>query len=296
MAGEAFMTQPGDIESQAAYHRQLFAALFEWGLFWQATLDLVGDEKEAVNLALDQLGLFGPRGVELVVKRLLAATDSPPSRIVELGSGFGGALRHCGRELKSRGIRSRLIGIEFVREHCELAETIGRTTQDSDPLVLCSDARCQPFPSASIDAVFVAGSASHFSAMAEVLEECGRVLRPGGLLAMIEEVSLRLPEAPEPRDGFVRHYPPEVFFWARPEQRRADLVAAGLNVEAFESLLDWAVPLLGQRVQALRFMEHCAARMYGAGASERIIGTLLSAADEYERGSIQPTLIVARRA
>jgi hypothetical protein len=39
----------------------------------------------------------------------------------------------------------------------------------------------------------------------------------------------------------------------------------------------------------------CAVRMFGADAHQEMIGTLSSAADEFERGSILPVLIVARR-
>jgi hypothetical protein len=35
--------------------------------------------------------------------------------------------------------------------------------------------------------------------------------------------------------------------------------------------------------------------MFGDHAYERMVGTLTSAADEYERGSIEPVLVVARR-
>jgi hypothetical protein len=35
--------------------------------------------------------------------------------------------------------------------------------------------------------------------------------------------------------------------------------------------------------------------MFGADAYARMTGTLASAADEYERGSIEPILVVARR-
>lgn len=290
------MIRTSEIESQAAYHRDLFSALYQWNTFWQQTLDLTGDEESAAAMGLDQLGHFGPRGVSLVVDRLVANSDSPLSRIVELGSGYGGALRQVSRAIRSRGLHPWLVGIELVPEHCELALTIGRTLADRDVLIVQADVRRLPFPSASIDAVFAAGSASHFSSIAEVLRECGRVLRPGGLLAMTEEVSLHPEDGPPPERVFLQHHPPDVFCAASPEQRRAELEAAGLTIEVFDSLVDWAAPLLRQRVQLLRLMGHCAARMFGAEAHQRMIEAMTSAADEYERGSIQPALILARRA
>jgi SAM-dependent methyltransferase len=284
-----------DSDTQESYHRQLFAGWYQLDSFWQGALDLIGDKDDAIRLGLDQLGHFGPRGVALVAERLVAATGGQMTRVVELGSGFGGAIRHMGRLLRAQGISPWLIGVEFVAEHCELAAAIGRTMGDTVPLILNADAMRLPFSPGEVDAVFVAGSASHFSSMGEVLAECHRVLRPGGVLVMTEEVSLRPQGGPEPGADFARLHPPEVFRATSPEQRRAQIEAAGLKIETFEQLTDWAVPLLRQRVNALKFMGKCATQMFGLDAYEQMIGTLTSAADEYERGTILPTIIVARR-
>lgn len=289
------MTTALAIRSQTDYHRELFAALYQWETFWTAAIDLTGDQESAVEMALDQLGHFGPRGVSLLVDRLMQTATRPLTRIVELGSGFGGALRQVRRALRTRDVHPALIGVELVREHCDLAATIGRTIGASDVLLVQADARRLPLRSASVDAVFAAGSASHFSPVSDVLAECGRILRPAGVLAMTEEVGLRPSRAPGPGEAFLREHPTNVFSAASPDQRRSEFDAAGLIVEVFEPLVDWAVPLLRQRVQLLRLLGHCATRMFGADAYERMTGTLTSAADEYERGSVLPALIVARR-
>jgi SAM-dependent methyltransferase len=289
------MTRSAEIESQAAFHRQLFAGWYQWEEFWKVALELVGDKEDAIRLGLDQLGHFGPRGVALVADRLVSAADGELTRVVELGSGFGGALRHMGRQLASLGMRPWLIGIEFVPEHCELATAIGRSLGDTTPLFLNADARKLPFSPADVDAIFVVGSAADFSAMSQVLAECQRVLRLGGVLVMAEELSLRPSKGPKPGDEFVRYHPPEIFYAASLERRRSELEEAGLAIETFESLVPWAVPLLRQRVNAFRFMEHCAIEMFGPDSYKHIISMLTCAADEYERGAIQPSVIVARR-
>jgi SAM-dependent methyltransferase len=285
-----------EMEAQAAHVRRLFAALYDWGVFWERAVELVGDKDFAISLGLDQMGHFGTDGVALVADRLLAAVQGELRSVVELGSGFGGALRHLGRELKSRGLRPRLIGVEFVPEHCKLAATIGQTIGDSEPSILQADVRTLPFGTNSVDAIFAAGSASHFNDMGKVLLECGRVLRPGGVLVMTEEVSLRPQDGPPPQDAFRAHHPDEVFHTATPERRQAELDSAGLNIETFEGLGERVVPQLRQRVRTLRFLGHCTLRMYGAEPAEQIIGSLTAAADEYERGSVSPMLILARRA
>ena len=284
-----------EAESQAVYHRQLFGSLYDWDTLWNEAVDMAGTETYASALGLDQMGHFGPRGVSLVVEHLIEATAGALARVIELGSGFGGALRQASRELRSRGHRPLLAGVELVTEHCGNANAIGCSFPGCRAHIIQADARRLPFASASIDAVFAAGSSSHFSSTGSVFRECGRVLRSGGVLVMTEEVSLRPAGGPEPGDAFVRHHPPDVFHAATREQRRREMDAAGLQVDRDEALAQWATPLLRQRVQALRLLEHCARRMFGASAYEGMVGTLTSAADEYERGTIEPVLVVARK-
>ena len=113
---------------------------------------------------------------------------------------------------------------------------------------------------------------------------------------MTEEVSLRPTGGPRVRDAFLHRHPPAVFRAASPQHRHAQLEASGFTVEAFEPLEEWAIPLLRQRVRALELFQECAMEVFGNTAYQDLVETLLATADEYERGSIQPTLIVARRA
>jgi SAM-dependent methyltransferase len=285
---------PREVADQARYHHDLFAALYRWDEVWEVAVD-IAEASNAPRLHLDQLGHFGAPGVELVAERLLAASEDPPSRVVELGCGFGGVLRHMRSLLAARGAEPALIGVDFVPDHCAVAEKIGRSLGDTAPTILTADVRELPLRSMSVDAVFACGSASHFSNMDTVLAEASRVLRPRGVLALTEEVSLRPAGGAKVGARFLRHHPAEVFPSASPAERRAEIDGAGLDVEAFESLTGWALPLLRQRVRALRFLGPCATRMFGAEAAQRLAETLESAADEYERESIQPSLIVARR-
>jgi SAM-dependent methyltransferase len=288
------MTTKADIEGQATYHAELFTHLSHWDEVWKTAIDMLGDHESALALGLDHLGLFGPRGVSLVIERLVANTvGAQLSCVVELGSGFGGALRHAERDLRSRGLQPRLIGIEIVRRHCELARTIGRALDDDTPVVLQADAGNLPIHSTSIDAVFAVGSASHFSSVSDVVRECHRVLRPDGIFVMIEEVSLQPRGARPLGEAFLAYHP--YVRTAGVEERRSQIETAGFRIVEFESLAAWAEGLLHQRAQAMRFLAGCAHRIYGVDASERIIDTLTSAARECGRGSIQPTLIVARR-
>ncbi len=284
-----------EVASQAAYHRDLFESLYDWGTLWTEAVDMAGTETYAAALGLDQMGHFGPRGVSLVVEHLVEATPGELTRVVEVGTGFGGALRQASRELQARGHQPLLAGVEFVTDHCVNATAIGRSFPECRASIVQADVRWLPLASASVDAVFAAGSASHFSSIPQVLCECSRVLRRGGVLVMTEEVSLRPAGGAAPGEAFVRHHPPDVFHAATREQRHLEMSAAGLHVNRDEPLARWATPLLRQRVQALKLLEHCARRMFGGHAYEGMVGTLTSAADEYERGAIEPTLVVARK-
>jgi SAM-dependent methyltransferase len=290
------MSLPADILNQEQYHRHLFSELFDWDKFWGETLQLVdGDATLATNLTLDQLGHFGAHGVVLAAERLSSAVNGPLAHVVELGSGFGGALRHLGRELAARGARPTLIGIEFVNRHCKLARQIGRVMGATGSSFVQADVAKLPLAAASVDAVFAVGSASHFAQVEAVFAECYRVLRSAGVLVMLEEVSLRPDGAYVLGERFLQYHPPEVFHGETPACRRTQLEAAGLKIEVFENLAEWATVLLRDRVRVLQFLGECAVRMYSREAYERILGTLSCAAEEYERGTVTPTLIVCRR-
>jgi SAM-dependent methyltransferase len=284
-----------EMEAQARYHHDLFAPLHDWPSVWALAVEMAGDTEAALGLGLDQLGHFGPSGVELVASHLVRFSRWPPSHVVELGSGFGGALRHMARLLRATGLEPMLSGVDFVPEHCALARAIGRALGETAPRMLTADVRELPFESTSVDAVFACGSASHFADMRATLGEAQRVLRPGGIVVMTEEVSLRPHDALDVADEFLRYHPRQVFPAATPEQRRGEFAEAGFTVETFDPLTGWATQLLRERVQALRFLGGCAIRMFGATTADALLATLTSAALEYERGTVVPTLIVGRR-
>jgi len=284
------------MEFQSAFHRNLFAALYRWDTVWEFAIDIAGNEANARRLGLDQLGHFGPVGVELVANRLVAAASGPLNRVVELGSGLGGALRQLGQALRAASPQTWLAGVELVPEHCSVAAAIGRCVGDTTPHIVCADVRQLPFAAVSVDAAVAIGSASHFSDMPAAISECGRILRTGGVLVVTEEVSIRAQGACATGAAFELHHPSTVFHSTTPEERRRDLESAGFALEAFEPLTDWAVPLLRQRVRALNILAACAVQIFGADAYRRTADTLTSAADEYERGTVTPMLVVARRA
>jgi SAM-dependent methyltransferase len=286
-----------EAEIQARYHRDVFEALYRWDEVWPAVLDVAGDAERAAALGLDQLGHFGPVGTALVGELVLSTVRGRLTGILELGSGFGGASRQLARLMRARGAAPAVLGVELVAGHCRVATTIARVLGDTSTTVVNADARRLPLGAEAVDAVVAVGSASHFSSMDQVLRETRRVLRPDGVLVMTEEVSLRPAGAPPVGDAFRHHHPAAVFPATTPERRRAQLAAAGFAVETFQPLTGWALPLVRQRVRALRFFAACAVQVFGGEAAFRsVTDTLRATGDEYARGSVEPTLIVARAA
>jgi SAM-dependent methyltransferase len=285
----------GEANIQARYHRDVFQTLYRWDEIWPEILDIAGNVDRAAALGLDQLGHFGPVGTSLVGDRLLSSVRGRLAHIVELGSGFGGVSRQLAQLIGVRGAAPAVLGVELLLDHCRVATAIARVLDDTTTTVVNADVRQLPLPSASVDAVVAVGSASHFSSMDQVLRETRRVLRPEGVLVMTEEVSLRPAGAPAVHAAFQRHHPSAVFPAATPECRRMQLNTAGFTVETFEPLTAWALPLIRQRVRALQFFASCAMRIFGGEAAfDRLADTLRATADEYERGGVEPAIIVAR--
>ena len=193
--------------AQLSYHEGLFGALFDWTAAERRITEFTGDSGPGGLLALDQLGHFGPNGVDLVAGRIAGA-----SRIAELGSGFGGALRHLTDRLESHGQPvAQAYGIELVPEHSAVSRTISASQHRSAITEICASADDVPLPDASLDAVVITGSMPHFPDPGAVLREAARLLGPGGRLACTEEVSLTIGDA-LPSAEFRELHPEGVFF------------------------------------------------------------------------------------
>jgi SAM-dependent methyltransferase len=282
---------------QEAYHRRLFSGLADWEVARARLVDLTGDATAEGLLGLDQMGHFGPHGCELVGQALAAAARPGDARlrIVELGSGFGGTLRHVLGGLARRGVAVGLaIGVELVLAHCRLFRTINEALGEPLARPVCADAGALPFPDVAFDAVFAVGSAPHFAAMGAVLAESRRVLRSGGRLVFTEEVSL-LRDGATPSARFLELHPEGVFRAVPVGQRRRQLRAAGFADVLIEDRAGWALDLLRDRVRAARVLRGSVEGILGVAQTERIVATLEAAREEIASGTLLPALVTARR-
>ncbi|MEV5505178.1 class I SAM-dependent methyltransferase [Streptomyces orinoci] len=278
---------------QGDYHHGLFHALDDWDRSYADALDLAGDPAQARALGLDQLGHFGPPGCDLVVAALTRLLPpGGPLTLAELGCGLGGALRHLTTGLRARGRTvATPVGIDIVAEHIRLCARIAAAT---GPPVrpLQADVHALPLRTGCLDAVVCTGSLPHFPDPGAVLAEAFRVLRPGGVLVMTEEVSL-VRAGRTPSAGFRRFHPPGVFFLTGESERLRQLTEAGFLGIRIRDLTDWAAALLRDRLKVMEIFSGDVAAIFGQAEADLLRATLAAARREYEAGTIRPALVTA---
>jgi len=281
---------------QHRYHRDLFPALHDWEQTERSIVEFTGDSGPKGLLGLDQMGHFGPQGCDLVTGVIRDVFPHTTLNLCELGSGFGGALRYMVDELASNGVGvARMYGIDLVSEHCEVSRRISAAQQRSEVTEICADAADVPLPDAALDVVVVTGSMPHFPQAGAVLREAARLLRPGGLLVVTEEVSLAA-EGQRPSAAFHEVHPPDVFFVTSLPERLRQLREAGFTDVVRGDLRDWAVALLADRLKVVRVFRGSIVGIYGEESVDLIERTLTAARDEYLAGRLLPLLLTARRA
>lgn len=273
------------MDAQAAYHDELYHALWEGHPPREAPGEVRLSDGFSLR-GLDQFGHFGSAGCDLLVESIAGAVAGPV-RVLEFGCGIGGALRHMVSALGARGVAVDLAaGLDAVHRHCAQMRALG----PGQPVV-CTSVDAVGLRATSFDVVFMSGSASHFAGMATALAEAARVLRPGGLLTFTEEVSLI---AGSPSRRFRQLHPPTVFAAATPDERLAQLHAAGFTGVELRDLRDWALSTLRKRLLAMRLYRPALDSFYGTTETQRIVDTVTSAREEIDAGRIIPAHIVAR--
>jgi demethylmenaquinone methyltransferase/2-methoxy-6-polyprenyl-1,4-benzoquinol methylase len=98
---------------------------------------------------------------------------APPSLVLDLACGTG----DFARELASSGFRSIGADVSFGM--------LAAARVDATPLVEADGAQL-PFADGTLDGIVSGFAVRNFADLRGVLDECGRVLRPGGRLALLE--------------------------------------------------------------------------------------------------------------
>ncbi|MGM0857823.1 MAG: methyltransferase domain-containing protein [Pseudomonadota bacterium] len=132
---------------------------------------------------LDQLHIGGMAASA----RLLELIDTAsPTRVLDIGSGLGGLMR------QGAALGFQMVGVDITQRFNALNRSLSALAVNpvSPPLGwVTADARALPFAAGAFDAVVFQHSLLNMPDAAGVMDECRRVLSPGGQLVMHEVVS-----------------------------------------------------------------------------------------------------------
>lgn len=170
---------------------------------------------------------FHVRGRQATLELARAAGVGTGTRVLDVGSGLGGPSRCLAREFGCR-----VTGIDLTGEYCRaaamLAERVGLGGLVS---YAQGDALRLPFRDGVFDVAWSQHAAMNIPDKAGLYREMGRVLRPGGKLAVYDILA-------GPRGPVLFPVPwargPETSFLVSPDELRRLLGAAGFEVVSWE--------------------------------------------------------------
>jgi ubiquinone/menaquinone biosynthesis C-methylase UbiE len=127
-------------------------------------------------------------------------------KVLDLGSGLGGASRHLAREFGCR-----VVGLDLSADYCRVAASLTRRMGLSERVCFKQgNALDIPYLDASFDIVWTQHASMNIADKATLYREIWRVLRPGGKLAIYDilagpggEVHFPVPWAREPDTSFL---------------------------------------------------------------------------------------------
>ena len=117
-------------------------------------------------------------------------------RVLEIGPGPGVYTLLLARRVTARGAQGSITCVEIQPEMIEMLRERLQDSGVQNVEVIQGDGRDIPSPENSFDLVFLAGVLGETPDLPALFEECTRVLKPGGTLAVTEQISdpdFRLP-------------------------------------------------------------------------------------------------------
>jgi SAM-dependent methyltransferase len=195
--------------------------------------------KEAGSLQREDLASFEEFHLRArrATRELAQLVDLQPGmRVLDIGSGVGGPSRTLADEFGCR-----LIGIDLSWEYCRAAHLIDNAVGLTEKVAICcAHGLAAPFVAEAFDVVWMQHVCVNIEEKGRLFEECGRLLYPGGRLALYEIFAGEREHT---------HFPlpwangPEISFLSRPEEVRNSLQDLGFNElhweDRTESILEW---------------------------------------------------------
>jgi ubiquinone/menaquinone biosynthesis C-methylase UbiE len=181
------------------------------------------------DLTVDDLapiGEFHIRGREATVELGRALGLGAGQRVLDVGSGIGGASRYfaaaCG---------ARITGVDLTPEYCRLAQRFAAATGLADRLDYRSgSALAMPFEDAAFDAAYTQHVAMNVADKPALYAEVARVLKPGAVFGIYDVLQgaggAAIYPTPWADDG-------STSFLATPDEMRELLEAAGFRIESW---------------------------------------------------------------
>jgi tocopherol O-methyltransferase len=137
------------------------------------------DDRQAQVDMMDELLVFS--GVDAML-RAAVGIGNQRIRVLDVGCGIGGASRHIATRY---GANVHVTGITLSPVQASRAQVLTRQLRLEDRVeTMVANALHLPFPDNSFDVVWSMESAEHMPNKLRFMQECARVLRPSGRLAM----------------------------------------------------------------------------------------------------------------
>jgi ubiquinone/menaquinone biosynthesis C-methylase UbiE len=166
----------------------------------------------------------------------------PGEHVLDIGPGTGHSLAALARSVGNTGcvqaldLSPGMLAVSRAR--------LAKTSADAAACLTCGDALCLPYPTGAFDAVFSSFNLELFDTpeIPQVLEECLRILRPGGRISVVSlskagknGAMIKLYEWSHDR------FP--AFVDCRPIFVQPSLAQAGFHILAVKCMSMWGLPV-----------------------------------------------------
>ena len=154
--------------------RQALGAHVHWG-YW--------DDPATTPAGPDEFH----RAAEAMLQRMVGLTALRDGMaILDVGCGLGGTVSFLDRQCAS----CTLVGVNIDAAQLRIAKTSASAQGRNSLHFIQANAGALPFQGESIDVILCVESIFHFDDRQIFLDECGRVLKPGGLLVVSDFVPI----------------------------------------------------------------------------------------------------------